>query len=37
MFLLGLYDVHDLDLLRSLEWVDKLLRDDDLLCGVSWQ
>ena len=30
VFLLGLYDMCDLDLLRSLEWVDKLLHDDDL-------
>ena len=37
VFLLGLYDVHDLDLLHSLEWVDKLLCEDDLQCGVSQQ
>ena len=37
VFLLGLYDVHDLDLLQSLEWVDKLPREDDVLCGVSQQ
>ena len=35
VFFLGLYDVHDLDLLPSLEWVDKLLCEDDLQCGVS--
>ena len=34
VFLLGLYDVCDLDLLQSLEWVDKFLCDDDLLCGM---
>ena len=35
VFLLGVYDVHDLDLLQSLESVDKLLCDEDLLCGMS--
>ena len=35
VFLFGLYNVHDLDLLRSLEWVDKLLCEDDLQCGKS--
>ena len=37
VFLLGLYDACDLDLLQSLEWVDKLLHQDDLLYGVSLQ
>ena len=36
VFLLGLYDVCNLDLLQSLDWVDKLLCEDDLLCGVPW-
>ena len=35
VFLLGLYDVYDLDLLPSLEYVDKLLCDGDLMCGLS--
>ena len=35
VFLLGLYAVHVLDLLQSLELVDKLLYDEDFLCGVS--
>ena len=35
VFLLGLYNVCDLDLLQSLEWVDKLLCEDDLQFGVS--
>ena len=30
--LLGLYEVCVLDLLRSLEWVEELLCEDDLLC-----
>ena len=35
VFLLGLYVVHALDLLQSLEWVKEHLCKDDLWCGVS--
>ena len=35
--LLGLYGAHVLNLLQSLEWVDKLLCDEDFLHGMSWQ
>ena len=35
--LLDLYEVQGLDLLWSLEWMEELLCDDDLLCGVSCQ
>ena len=37
VLLLGLYAVCGLDLLCSLEWVEELLCEDDLQCGVSWQ
>ena len=37
VFLLDSYGTHVMDLVQSLEWVDKLLCDEDFLCGVSQQ